>query len=1060
MKEFLTRQSIKNPVIVAAIYLAVVMLSLLTLVLLPVRMMPYVESPLVSVVTMAPGSSPAEVETYISKPIEQRLTVLDGVRFIRSSSQQDSSLVTIQFAWGGDIDRAVQSVQSVMTAAEGDLQLDGINARTYWVLPIDPLNRPVLTLALQGDGWDPLQLREFADNTLVDRLTQVEAVQAVSIFGGYRRQLQIIVDRQKLAAYGLSILQVRDAIDANNISQSAGTLTQGDSEILVRTDERTLDAATVMDYPVLAQGDRVVYVRDVAQVKDTYEERRSGYRYNGSAALAVNVIQKPDSSSPQVIERVRATLADLQAEYPTLTFQEAYDNSYLVNLILRSTFQELLVSVVLAGLVILLFLEDFRATAIIMISIPTSLALSILPFIPIGMSLNSSTLIGMIMAIGKLVDDSIIVLDAIDQKLRQGLRPMQAAIKGTGDVFLASAAASCVMIAALVPTILSGGLTGLMFVGIVWPMVFAFVASLLVSITLIPLIAAFTLKPHGAKPQRRTWLQTATTPVRYGFRQLEQGYGWLLDRCLNNREVTLAVAAASVVLAASLYSFIPQEMMPLGDSGQFMATLEMEAGASFAATDAAAAQFEQIVLQQPEVEKVSAQVGFELTRNSTYFTGYSMGGVNTASLTVTITPLTERQRDIWAIMDGIEAEAKGTIPGIRRLSLKEMGVDVMATSAAPIQLAVYGDDLAVLHRLADGVKQIAAANPDIVMAHTSSALSQPEYQLKIDRRRAQELGLTVQMVSQQAYYALNGGLTRRYYNRPNLRQNSILVRYDEADRGTVQDLSDTYITSTKGQQVPLSTVATLERHRGPTLIEHVNGKRVVYVNGYYRKKGPASMDLSMAIAMQAGEELDFPPGYGIDSMGDMTDMMIEFSRLLKGLLVSLVLLYLILVIQFGSFVQPLVMMLSVPLQLVGVFGALLLAQQTLSTVSILGIVILSGVSLSAAILLLELILAKRKEGVPRAIAIRQAGPVRLKAIVMTTLTTLIVIVRLAFFPETGMDAYSPIATVILGGLIISTLLTLVVVPVVYSFVDDISEGLKQRGQRRRPAKRLEPMAGK
>ncbi|MEN8444454.1 MAG: efflux RND transporter permease subunit, partial [Cyanobacteria bacterium J06555_13] len=700
------------------------------------------------------------------------------------------------------------------------------------------------------------------------------------------------------------------------------------------------------------------------------------------------------------------------------------------------------------GIVILVFLEDFRATAIIMISIPTSLALSTLPFIPIGMSLNSSTLIGMMMAIGKLVDDSIIVLDSIDQKLRAGFMPMQAAIKGTGEVFLASAAASCVMIAALLPTILSGGLTGLMFVGLVWPMVFAFIASLLVSITLIPLVAAFTLKPHSDKPKRRTWLQKLTFPVNYGFRKLEKGYAWLLDICMKNREITLAIAAASVVLAISLYSFIPQEMMPLGDSGQFMATLEMEAGTSFESTDAAAAEFEKIILQQPEVEKVSAQVGFELTRNSTYFTGYSMGGVNTASMTVTITPLTERSRDIWSIMDNIAAEAKQTIPGIRRVALKEMGVDVMATSAAPIQLAVYGDDLDVLHRLARGVLDIAEANPDIYMPFTSSAMTQPEYRLNIDRRRAQELGLTVQMVSQQAYYALNGGMTRRYYNRPNVRQNSILVRYDEEDRGTLQDLSSTYITTKDGQQVPLSTVATMEPAQGPTLIEHVSGKRVVYVNGYYRKDGPASMDLSMAIAMQAGAELDFPPGYGIDSMGDMTDMMIEFSRLLKGLLVSLVLLYIILVIQFGSFVQPLVMMLSVPLQLVGVFGALLLFNHTLSTVSILGIVILSGISLSAAILLLELILAKRKEGVPRAIAIREAGPVRLKAIVMTTFTTLIVIVRLAFFPETGMDAYSPIATVILGGLSISTLLTLVVVPVVYSFVDDASEFFKRSSERR------------
>ena len=1038
MKYFLTRLSIKNPVVLAALYIGILVLATLTLFLLPVRMMPYVQSPLVAIVTMAPGSSPAEVETYISKPIEQRLTVLDGVRFIRSSSQQDMSLVSVQFEWGGDIDNAVQEVQSVMTAAEGDLALDGINTRSYWVLPIAPLNRPVLTLALRGEGWDPVRLREFADNTLVDRLTQVRDVQAVSIFGGYRRQLQIIVDRQKLAAYGLSILQVRDAIDANNVSQGAGVLTRGDSEILVRTDERALNARAVMDYPVLEKSGQVVYVRDVATVKDTYEERRSGYRYNGEAALAVNIIQKPDASSPQVIERVRDELTKIQAQYPGLEFEVAYDNSYLVNLIKDSTTGELLISVVLAGLVILIFLENFRATAIVMISIPTSLALSMLPFIPIGMSLNSSTLIGMMMAIGKLVDDSIIVIDSIDRKLQDGLKPHEAAIQGTGEVFLASAAASCVMIAALLPTILAGGLTGLMFVGLVYPMVFAFLSSLIVSITLIPLLAAFFLKPLHQKGRRKTWLQRLLTPVRYSFYKLEEGYGWLLDICMKNREITLALTGASIVLAFSLYPLIGQEMMPLGDSGQIMATIELEPGTSFSKTNQMAQKFEQILLEQSEVEKGSSQIGFELTRNSTYFSGYSMGGVNTASMIVTLKDVGSRERDIWQIIDEVKTEAQTTIPGLRRIAMKEMGVDVMATSAAPVQLAVYGEDLDELHRLAQGVLGIAQNTPDLVMPHTSSAMTQPEYQLKIDRRRAKELGLNIKDIAEQARYALNGGYTRRYYNRPNLRQNSILVRYEEDDRATVQDLSSTYITTADNQQVPLSTVATLEREQGPTLIERVNGRRVVYVNGYYRKDGPASMDLSMAIAMNAGSKLDFPPGYGIDSMGDMTDMMIEFERLLQGLVISLLLIYLILVIQFGSFVQPLVMMLSIPLQLVGVFGALLLAGQTLSTVSILGIIILSGLSVSAAILLLELILTKRQEGVPRDIAIREAGPVRLKAIVMTTFTTIIVIVRLAFFPETGMDAYSPIATVILGGLVISTLLTLIVVPVVYSLVDDIT----------------------
>lgn len=256
MKNFVTRWVIKNPVTVIALYIGILILAIIALFVLPMRMMPYIESPLVAIVTMAPGSTATEVETYISKPIEQRLTVLEDVRFIRSSSQQDMSLVTVQFSWGEDMQKSVQAVQSIMKSAEGDIPLDGFNTRSYWVLLIDPLNRPVLTLALRGEGWDSIRLREFADNTLVDRLNQLEDVQSVYVFGGYRRQLQVIVDRQKLAAYGLSILQVRDAIDRNNVSKGAGVLTKGDREILVRTDEQAVSGQTVLDYPIFHQGDR------------------------------------------------------------------------------------------------------------------------------------------------------------------------------------------------------------------------------------------------------------------------------------------------------------------------------------------------------------------------------------------------------------------------------------------------------------------------------------------------------------------------------------------------------------------------------------------------------------------------------------------------------------------------------------------------------------------------------------------------------------------------------------------------------------------------------------
>lgn len=878
----------------------------------------------------------------------------------------------------------------------------------------------------------------------MDRLNQVEDVQSVYIFGGYRRQLQVIVDREKLASYGLSILQVRDAIDRNNVSKGAGVLTKGDREILVRTDQRALSPHTVLDYPIYNQGDRIVYIRDIATVKDTHEERRSGYRYNGQAALAINIIQKPDSSSPKVIERVRAEINRIKTEYPGLDFQEAYDNSHFVKIIAQNTINELLSAVFMAGVVILIFLEDFRATAIVLIAIPTSLSISLLPFVPMGMSLNSSTLIGVLLSIGRLVDDSIVMVEVVERKLKEGRTPRQAAIEGGQEIFLAIASATLVMTAALAPMTLSGGLTGLMFSGIIWPLIYALLSSLLVTLTLTPLLAAYFLKPHQGNRQRPTWLQWLLTPFRNSFTWLERRYGWLLNLALENRAITIAVAITFIYLGASLYPFIGQEMMPLGDAGQIMATIEAQPGTAFAKSDQIAEKFEQILLEQPEVTQVSSEVGFELTNNGTYFTGYSMGSVNSASLIITLKDSHERSRDVWQIMDAVEAQARRTIPGIRRIAMQQTGIDVMATSAAPVQLAVYGEDLNVLHPLATQVLRIAEQTPGFIMPHTSSAMTQPEYNLKVDRRRAQELGLSVEEVAEQARYALQGGYTQQYYNLPNLRLSFILVRYNQQDRGNVQDLAATYLTSSDGQQVPLNSIVTLESRQGPSLIEHVNGRRVVYVNGFYRKHGPASMDLSMAVTMRAGAELDFPPGYGIDSMGDMTDMMIEFGRLLKGLAVSLLLTYLMLAVQFGSFIQPLTMMLSIPLELSGVFGGLLIAGQNFSTVSILGIIILSGVDVAAAILIIDLILTMRQQGVPRDVALREAGPIRLKPLLMTTLISLVPLVGLAFFPETGMDAYAPIATVTLGGLSIATLLTLIVIPVMYSLVDDVTGLISRR----------------
>jgi HAE1 family hydrophobic/amphiphilic exporter-1 len=383
-----------------------------------------------------------------------------------------------------------------------------------------------------------------------------------------------------------------------------------------------------------------------------------------------------------------------------------------------------------------------------------------------------------------------------------------------------------------------------------------------------------------------------------------------------------------------------------------------------------------------------------------------------------------------------------SIPGIRRLTIKEMGSDVMASSAAPIQVVFFGPDLAKLSAIGEQARRLAEEIPGFHQVSTSWAYTQPQHRVVVERARAQELGLTVSDVADQAYYALKGGFTNEYYRLDNKRQFTILLRYRDDQRRDRGDLEQVKIVGRKGEVVPLSSVARVEERQGPTLIERDNFRRAISVLGYYRKGGPPSMDLSMDLLMAAHTKINFPPGYGVELRGDMTQMEESFRRLLRGLYLAVLFMFLLLVVEFRNFTEPLNMIFSLSLMSVGILGALLLAGQTFSTVSILAVVILTGTMLSVAVLVIDLVQRLRGEGMERDQAILTAAPIRLRPILMTSLITIVVLVPVAFSPQTGIDAYAPLATVTIGGLTVGTLLALFVVPIVHTYTDDLGSAVR------------------
>jgi len=1050
--------SIRHPWVIVSFYVAVVVLALAAIFggVMPRRMMPYVESPMVGIVTMMPGLSAQEMESYISKPIEERMTDIRGARYIRSTSQDGLSVVSLEFPYGTNMQKATTDVQSLMNAVQADLPQTGANLKPSWVLPIDPLNIPILAVSVTGDagkGWTPVALRQFAENEGVRAIKQAADVQSVEVYGGQKRQLRIEVNRDRLTAYGYSILDVRDAIDKNSVAKPAGVITSGPSESIVRVSDLAQDAASVGSYPLGSKNGQVVYVKDVATIADGIREQRSAYHFVDGKRQAIEglnedsvelaVIQNPASGSPPVIQEVQRQLDQLAQDHPGLHFKVAYDNAHFVNILFKNTAEELSVAILLCGIAVLFFIGNWRGTLISVITIPVSMAMAILLMVPFGFSLNSSTLIGLLISIGRLVDDSVIDIHAVERHLRMGKDSRTATIDGITEVRLAVAASTIMLVLALLPLVFCGGITQLMFVGLAYPIIFGLIASFLVSLTLTAVLSSRLLK-HEDVTARRNWAQRhVIAPVQEALERMDSRYERLVRVLLRNKGLVLAGAVCTIIAGFGFYNFIGSEMMPLADVGQAYGVLEMEPGASYAQTHEATAQLERIALKHPEIEKVSTEIGSE--PGGTYFTGYAMNQINTATMMITLTDKDERHRTVWQVIDAVQKEALATIPNIRRLQIKEMGSDVMASSEAPVTILVSGQDLNILSKLGQQVADIARKTPGAYQVSTSWAMEKPSYVLNVDARRAAEIGLTPADVADQAYYAMGGALAGEFYRLPNIRQDTINIRYQNDQRLSVNDLMQMPITGKDGLQTPLKTLATADPQLAPTIIEHDGLRRTVSVLAYYRKGGPPSMDLAMSIISKASAQLNFPPGYSMEMRGDMTQMMDSFARLLRGLELAVLLIFLVLVAQFGGVLSPLQMILSIPLELSGVFFGLWLAHQSFSSVSVMAIIVLTGMDITTAILLIDQIMRRRREGErPRDESIALACRDRLRPILMTSLITIITMLPVAAMPKTGMDAYQPLGTVIVAGLLVGTALSLLVIPVMHALVDDLEQFFVRR----------------
>lgn len=1020
------RFALEHRYTVFAALIAVVVFGVAARLELPVQLFPDTDPPVVTVVTPYPGVAAEDVAKNVSKVLEEEFAGIDGVRRVTSTSQTGLSVVKVEFHYTRRVGEAAMDVQNAIGRIAD--ALPGSIGEPQ-VLQFSSSDRPVVTVAVTSPSLPLEEVRELADNDLRDRLQLVPGVAAVDVAGGHKRRLEVAVHRDRLRAYGLALESVEAALRDWNLSESGGRVDRGAQEAVVRFDSPLRSAEEAEALVIGRQGDRRVYVRDVADVGLAPGETRSAYRFNGVAAIALQVLKRDEANTVEVAARVREVVDALRTEYPVLELQIAEDDSVFTELVIDNMTATVVTAIGLTIVVVLLFLADLRQAAIIALSIPLAFLLTFSLMHLAGVDLNMVTMSAIILAIGLLVDDGIVVLENVHRHMTDGGKaPARAAIDGAEEIFLADLSGTVTTIAVLVPLAFLGGFVGRLFGPLAWTLAFALTSSFVISVTVIPLLTALWLRPGG---QGRGAVVRWVAPFAGFLDVLQAVYLRLLDAALRNPWRTLGAALLLLAGSAKLLVLVGSEMLPRFDSGSFQVLVDTVPGTPLDGTLAVVSHVERALLDEPSVVAVSTQVGYE--PGGHYLGGRGALDVNQAEITVELTPRTERNESQWALMARTRARLQA-IPGVTVAVVKEKGGTARSTTAAPIDVRLSGPDTAVLDELGDAVHRRMQAVPGVTNVYKSWALDTPEIRVTIDRDRAAELGFTGTGVAQAVYRAMEGRAVTPYRQRER-RDLDVWVRYAEADRTDLTALADVHLPAPSGASVPLRDLARFETAIGPRVVTREDFRQTQDVLGFHygRPLSDVVADVRAAIA-----DLAPPAGYQIEIAGEQTDFQEARGRMLRALALGILAVYLVLVAQFRSFRHPLTIMVAVPLQFVGVAAALLIAGKYLSMPALLGIILLTGTVVNNSIVLIDYMLGRLRQGMDLHDAVRESVSVRYRPIMMTAFSDIAGMLPLALEMAVGAERFSPIATVVIGGILAATLLTLVIIPSVFVLMERLS----------------------
>ncbi len=1067
MLAFVTRR----PVAVVMFTLAVLLFGMVSLSRLPVTLLPDLSYPTLTVRTELEGAAPTEIETLLSKPIEESVGVIKNVRRVTSVSRAGTSDVTLEFNWGTQMDYAVLDVREKLDT----LELPKEAARPI-VLRFDPSTDPVIKLGLaltgeaaaRADDASLKRLRRIAEDLVQKPLEAVSGVAAVKISGGLEDEVQVLVDLHKLAQQGLTMEQVGERLKAENVNLSGGRVEQGSSRYLVRTLNQFRDLQQMRDVilqtrPNPGGDNRPVYLKDVAEVRSGYKEREAVIRIGGNEAVEIAIYKEGDGNTVDTAHTVHKRLEALRKSLPQdMELKQLYDQSVFIESAIDEVMEAAITGGILAVLIVYLFLGSAWVTAVISISIPVSVIATFNVMYGAGLTLNIMSLGGIALAIGLVVDDAIVVLENIMRKREHGLSAAESAIEGASEVGPAVIASTLTTVAVFFPMVFVQGIAGQLFSDQALVVTGALIFSLIVSFTLIPMLAARgnqKTPPPAAAAVRSDGnaLQRGLSATRYGvfeqapvgvlwvfvrafrivgyavglvfrplsrlfqafFDRCEAGYERLLGWALGHRALVLGVALALFAGSLWLVTRIGVELIPPFNQGELHAEIELPPGTPLARTDAVLRDLSRVVDGDDALAAVFSVAG----QGNRLDVSADDGGENNGVLNL---GLKAGQYDHEsAIIDRLKAPLEA-VPGLTYRYTRP----TLFTLKAPLEVEIAGYDLDALTRISESIRQRMRASGRFTEIETTQAPGHPEIQIQFDQERAAALGLDTADLATRVVNTVQGNVATRY--RLNDREIDVLVRGSEGDRSSVEDVRRLVINPDASRPVTLEAVADVQLRSGPSEIRRIGQSRVVVISAQL-----AQGDLAEAVTElnRIVSATPMPPSIGASVTGQSEEMEVSFKSLQFALALAVFLVYLVMASQFESLVHPFVILFTIPLAAIGAIAALYLTGSIINVVALIGMIILAGIVVKNGIVLIDLVNRKRDEGYARDEAILIGGRTRLRPIMMTTATAVLGLLPIAIGMGAGGEVQRPMAITVIGGLTVSTLLTLVVIPVLYTLLD-------------------------